>query len=203
MPRKKQDLNVFVAEGCRMPKNPNIIEAARKIGEYLGKHQYVYLQGCSEKGLMGVTYKEFAKYNTKAKLVNLDVVYMENVEDMVGEHISTNCLNSRLKVFADNTDVIVVLPGANGTLQEFTTFLEINRMYRGAYKIIVVNIDGFFDNLFMFYRDMEDMGLAVRGEFEDRIKIVTSADSAIEIIKNYKKKTEYEKFKGKYKPKKL
>ena len=64
-----KDVRVFVAEGCRLPKNKNFVDAAKKIGEYLGKRQYVYLQGCNEFGLMGATYNEFVKYQSRRKVI--------------------------------------------------------------------------------------------------------------------------------------
>lgn len=199
--RENKDVRVFVAEGSRMAKNPHIVEAAAKIGEYLGKHQYVYLQGCNEQGLMGVTYKEFIKYNKKTKLVDLNVVYFDNYhEGMIGERIPAKCLNTRLKVFADNTDVIVVLPGANGTLHEFATFFEINRMYPGAYEIILVNIDGFYDHLIDFIRVQEDEGLCMPGEFDERVKVVTSAEETVECIRTYRRKPVSERFVSGYIP---
>lgn len=189
------DVRVFVAEGCKLPKNPKTIEAARKIGEYLGKKQYVYLQGCSEYGLMGVTYNEFIKYNKKVKLVDLSVVYFDSYrEDMIGERLESQCLNTRLKTFADNTDIIVVLPGANGTLHEFVTFLEISRQYPHAYEIVLVNIDGYYDKLLEFYKVQEEEGLCKPGEFEDLVNVVTSVDETIEIIRNYKRRPAVNRF---------
>ncbi len=197
------DVRVFVAAGCKLPQNENIIKAARVIGEFLGKRQYAYLQGCNEKGLMGVTYNEFIKYNKKVKLVDLSVVYFDSYrEGMVGERMSSKCLNTRLKTFADNTDILVVLPGANGTVHEFTTFFEINRQYPHAYEIILVNIDGFYDKLLEFYREQEKQGLCHEGEFDDLVNVVTSAEEVIEIIKNYKKRPAVDRFIPKYKKEK-
>ena len=202
--KDSKDVRVFVAEGCRMPKNPNITKAAEQIGDYLGRHKYAYLQGCNEEGLMGVTYKAFIKNSNKAKLVDLNVVYVDNYrEGMVGEHINSKCLNTRLKVFADNTDIIVVLPGANGTLHEFATFFELNRMYPGAYEIILVNIDGYYDNLIKFIRKAEREGLCVKGEFNERVRVVTSADEACYLIKTYKSRPVKERMVSGYVPSKL
>lgn len=201
--KDSKDVRVFVAEGCRMPNNPNIVKAAEQIGDYLGRHKYAYLQGCNEDGLMGVTYRAFIKNNNKAKLVDMNVVYVDNYhEDMVGEHIDCKCLNTRLKVFADNTDVIVVLPGANGTLHEFATFFEINRMYPGAYEIILVNIDGYYDDLINFMRKAEDENLCVKGEFDERVRVVTSADEVCYLIKTYKRRPVKERLVSRYVPSK-
>lgn len=184
-----KDVRVFVAEGSRLPKNKNFIKAAKKIGEYLGKRKYVYLQGCNEFGLMGATYKEFIKYNDKVKLVDLDVVYVDNYnEDMIGTHISCQHLNNRLQKFADNTDILVVLPGANGTLHEFTTFYELNRMYPNAYEIVLLNMDHYYDKLLEFYKIQAQEELCDEGEFEQQVNVVTTVEEVIEIIKNYKRR---------------
>ena len=194
------DVRVFVAAGCKTPKNPKITEAARKMGEFLGKKQYVYLQGCNEKGIMGATYNEFIKYNTKVKLVDLSIVYFDSYrEGMIGDRLSSRCLNTRLKNFADNTDVLVVFPGANGTLHEFATFFEINRQYPHAYEIILVNIDGFYDKLIEFYRVQEEEGLCHKGEFDDLVNVVGTVEEAIEIIRNYKRRPAVDRFIPKYK----
>ncbi len=195
MLKDDDDVRVFVAEGCRLPKNPKTIEAARKIGEYLGKKQYVYLQGCSEYGLMGVTYNEFIKYNKKVKLVDLSVVYFDSYRDgMVGERLPNQCLNTRLKTFADNTDIIVVLPGANGTVHEFVTFLEINRQYPHAYEIVLVNIDGYYDKLLEFYKVQEEEGLCTPGEFNDLVNVVDNVDDALELIHSYRRRPAVNRF---------
>lgn len=198
------DVRVFVAAGCRMPKNVKIIEAAKRLGEFLGKRKYAYLQGCSEYGLMGATYNEFVKYNEKVKLVDLSVVYLDSYrEGMIGERLSSRCLNSRLKTFADNTDIIVVLPGANGTLHEFVTFFEMSRQYPHAYEIILVNIDGYYDKLLDFYKVQEDSDLCDSGEFDELVNVVTNIDEAIEIIKNYKKVPVADRFIPAYQKEKL
>ena len=194
------NVRVFVAAGCKTPNDMDIIDAARVLGEFLGKRKYTYLQGCNERGIMGATYNEFIKYNDQVKLVDLSVVYFDSYrEGMVGERLSSNCLNTRLKTFADNTDILVVLPGANGTLHEFTTFFELNRQYPNAYEIILVNINGFYDKLLEFYRVQESQDLCHEGEFDSLVNVVSNIDEAIEIIKNYKKRPAVNRFLPKYK----
>ena len=188
------DVRVFVAEGSRLPKNKKFIKAAKQIGEYLGKRKYVYLQGCNEYGLMGATYNEFIKYNDKARLVDLNVVYFDNYhEDMVGDRIKCSNLNNRLQTFADNTDILVVLPGANGTVHEFTTFFEINRMYPNAYEIILLNMDHFYDKLIEFYDVMAEQDLCDGNEFREQVRVVTTVEEVIDLIKNYKRRPAVER----------
>ena len=173
-------IGVFVAAGSKTPKDKELLEQGRILGEFLGKNDYTFIQGASTQGLMGATYNEFVKYSYNV-ILHLWEIFKDE-EKYVVEGKKHKSLNLRLEGFLQDTDVLIVLPGANGTLHEFCTFFEYARYNKIRSKIILVNYKGFYDDLINQYKKQVEWGFFNLSNFKGVCHIVNNVEEAIKFI---------------------
>lgn len=179
---------VFVAAGAKTPNDKGMVEEAAWLGDYLAKNGYTYIQGASKRGLMGATYNAFIKKSDDVILHLWDVFEHELKESFVGKQNVHKSLNLRLEGFIKDTDVIIVLPGGNGTLQEFTTFFEYARAKNNDYRIILVNYNGFYDPLIEMAKNHNQFGFDLHYSFFKIVNVVGSVKEAVKLLPKITKK---------------
>ena len=179
---------VFVAAGSKTPNDKGMVEEAQWLGSYLAKKGYTYIQGASKRGLMGATYNAFTKISHDVVLHLWSVFSHELNENFVGKQNVHRSLNLRLEGFIKDTDVLIVLPGGNGTLQEFTTFFEYARVKNNDYKIIIVNYNGFYNPLIDMAHNHSQFGFDDRYSFFRIINVVKNVKEAVKLLPKITKK---------------
>jgi len=90
-------------------------------------------------------------------------------------------MHERKKVMFMNSDFVIILPGGIGTLDEFFEILTWKQLGLHEKKIIIININGYWDKL------IELLDQLVTSEFADlSIKnyfvVIDSADEILETI---------------------
>ena len=180
--------NIFVAAGSKTPNDENLVEEAKWLGAYLAENGYTYVQGGSKHGLMGATYNEFIKKSDKVILHIWEVFVEKDLNQFAGKTNIHKSLNDRLTGFISDTDVLIVLPGGNGTLQEFATFFEYCRVKNNDYKIIIVNYDGFYDDFIEFQVKQIKFGFDQDYKFFKYVHVVKNVKEAVKLLPNITKK---------------
>ena len=92
-------------------------------------------------------------------------------------------LNESNNELIKNSDIILVLPGAYGTLSEVISSIELVRTKVYDKKIIFYNINNFYDDLFELYEKMYN-AKTTKNNYKDIIKIYNTKE---EIIKEMEK----------------
>ena len=171
-------MKVFVGEGSMMSSNETFINAARYIGKYLGENHITYIQGNCIKGMMGETYNEYIKHSNDVIMYGMvgDETYKETCELLP-------TFNDRTMKLIETCDVAIFLPGGDCTIQEIATFNQYNREHPNSHKLIIVNIDGFYDNLIELYKRIFADELNTSRGFKDSFVIVDSIEEAVKYIK--------------------
>lgn len=182
-----KECKVFVAAGSKIPNDERIVKQAEWLGKYLGENGYTYVQGGSKHGLMGATYKEFAKKSSNVIVHVWEVFADKDLKSMKGKIKVHPTLNDRLKGFIKDTDILIVLPGGNGTLHEFATFFEYCRVKNNDYKIIVVNYDGFYDSFMEFQVKQIKLGFDQDYKFFKYVHVVNNVEEAVVLLPKIKK----------------
>lgn len=142
----------FVCAGMFLGKNQNVIDQAKKLGELLAKNNYTYIQGGYAEGLMGVTLKEFLNHSDNLEFYLPTNYYEQDIPTLVrlfgnNDFKLTKTLDEAGRlILIKKCDVIVVLPGGTGTLEELLYCNETSRANEHTNEIYLVNIDGFYDN---------------------------------------------------------
>ena len=150
-------MNIFVGCASRDTNNSVYNNIAKQLGNYIltNKHNLVF-GGC-EYGLMGIIYKTLKQSQSKI-FVTIAEAYKDDLKNLVyTEAILTKTVNERKDTIIKKSDVLVFLPGGIGTIDELVTSIETRRNKEHDIPIIIVNINGFFDNLlFMLEKIYKD-----------------------------------------------
>ena len=172
---------VFVCAGMGVAKNDNINLQARLLGELLAKNKCLtYVQGGSDKGLMGETLKEFLKHSNNVEFLIPDTYFDYDAPKLIELVGKDNFKATKTKGEAGRLtkiircDFIVVLPGGTGTIEELLYCNETCRAKEHKSKIFLVNIDGYFDGLLKQIKTNIEQGLskssAINFEVVDSVK---------------------------------
>lgn len=179
---------VFVAAGSKTPNDEKITEQAKWLGSYLAENGYTYIQGGSKHGLMGATYNAFAKKSDDIIFHIWEVFVEKDLNKFKGKTHIYKSLNARIEGFIKDTDVLIVMPGGNGTLQEFATFFEYCRVKKNDYKIILVNYNGFYDSLIDLQNKQAELGFDMHYSFFKIVNVVKNVEEAVSLLPKITKK---------------
>ena len=172
---------VFVCAGSDLPKNQKIIKQAQILGKILAQSNCIYAQGGSANGLMGASLQEFIKYKKKDLEFFIPEKYFEyDTKDLIallgdnkGMYQKMRSESQRLEAIKQ-CDKIIVLPGGTGTIEEVLFCNETARSNEHQNEIILVNIDGFFDNLIKQIQTCIDFGFSNQNAI--KLKIVNNVE---------------------------
>ena len=158
---------VFVCAGMGLAKNENINLQARELGRILAQDKSItYVQGGSDKGLMGETLKEFLKYSNNVEFFIPDTYYDYDspaLIKLVGEDNfkahKTHGESGRLMAIK-SCDHIIVLPGGTGTLEELLFCNETLRAGEHSNNLTIINVDGYFNGILQQINTNIEQGLS-------------------------------------------
>ena len=68
--------------------------------------------------------------------------------------IITETMHERKKLMYNNASMFIALPGGIGTLEELMEVLTWKQLGLIEEKVLIVNIDGYWDNLFKLFKDI-------------------------------------------------
>jgi len=137
--------SVCVFCGARSGLRPAHAAVARELGALIAAQGWRLVYGAGDVGLMG----EVARAATAAGADSLGVIpthllAREAARRDRGRLVVTETMHERKKVMFMNSDVIVVLPGGAGTLDEFFEVLTWRQLGLHAKPILLLDIDGYW-----------------------------------------------------------
>lgn len=111
------------------------------------------------------------------------------IDREIGHHgltqlIVTNDMDERKNLMMSKSDVIVLLPGGFGSLEEF--FIAITKSQLGQHKkpVVILNIDGYYDPLLEMYERVIACGFGPK-EDNSFIVLATSAQEIFEKLPSF------------------
>jgi uncharacterized protein (TIGR00730 family) len=138
-------MKVFIGCSSYDTINQKYLNEGTKVASYLSNNKYDLSFGACNHGIMGKIYKEFKDNNR-----NIDATCTEYYKDSLNEldcnKILVKDTNEQLKEF-EKSDLLLFLPGGYGTYCEI--FYMINSFVINEHnkKIILYNLDGYFDGI--------------------------------------------------------
>jgi len=159
-------LRVFVALGKQLPKNKKFIEQTEEVARLLAKYNCTLVQGGARMGLMGVVVEEFQKYSDEIVMI-VPEVYKADLEGTKSkEHYIVEGESDRMRITIHTCDMMIVLPGGSGTLAELAYYNETCKSGEHSSKIVMLNIDGFYNKLFKFVKHQVKNGFMKKEDFK-------------------------------------
>lgn len=152
-------LSVCVFCGARMGHDPAYADAAKELGRALSKDRLVY--GAGDVGLMGVVARAaMAAGGQTLGVIPVHLLKMEVGKRDLTQFIITEDMHERKKVMFMNSDVIVVLPGGAGSLDEFFEVLTWAQIGLHKKPIYLLNIKGYWGPLIDLLHHIVAQGFA-------------------------------------------
>ena len=182
MTSKKINVCVFCVS---MKGNSSIFYShAKKLGNIISKNNWNLIFGGGSQGLMGALAEGFD--SSKASIISV-IPKKLNSEKIIfsspTKKILVNNLFDRKEKMINLADFIIVLPGGIGTLDETLDVLALNNLSIKNKKIIILNINKFWDPLkdLILYLHQKEFIYNIK---KSNLNFVVSVDNAVKFIKN-------------------
>lgn len=137
--------------------DPKYFEAARKLGEWMGKEHKTLIYGGANLGLMecaAIAAKENGGY-----VIGVVPEILEEtgrISEFPDEIINTHNLSDRKDIITQKSDILIALPGGLGTLDEIFHVMAACTIGYHKKKVILYNVAGFYDNLIALLTTLDE-----------------------------------------------
>lgn len=174
---------IFVAGSVRKNIPIEYIKEGEELAKYIQKSDYRVCCCADEGGIIGKIYSGL-KENRARLFFSVPKVYIEDAQKMNEEvDVITDTINQRTDTLIKEADICIVLPGGIGTLYELLSLIETKRAGEHNKEIIIVNSNGFFNQLFEMLKKIFQQKFAEE-ENQKVYKIVNSVKECIEYLEN-------------------
>lgn len=131
-------------------------DRARELGEWIGKNNDTLVYGGCELGLMEEVAK--AVHTHGGQVIGVVPTRVEKngrTSKQLDIEIPCQDLTDRKALMMTQSDVIIAMPGGLGTLDEIFTVAAAATIGYTDKKVILYNINGFWDTLIVLLHEME------------------------------------------------
>jgi uncharacterized protein (TIGR00730 family) len=119
---------------------------ARELAKLISEHGHSLVWGGSNTGVMKVMADGVQAGGGKIFGVSVEIL-KERARPDADEMVFAKDLGERKAMLLARSDVIVVLPGGLGTLDELSEILELRKHNAHSKRVVVLSTDGFYDGL--------------------------------------------------------
>jgi uncharacterized protein (TIGR00730 family) len=135
-------------------------EEAARFAQWIGETGRTLVYGGSRCGMME-TIAQNAKQAgaTIYGIVPRKVMMADMASDNIDVTIHTDRLSDRKEFLINESDVMVVMPGSVGTLDEAFSAIASHTFGENGKTIIFYNINGFWNKLFELFQQLEQEGV--------------------------------------------
>lgn len=159
---------------------------ASELGMLMGKNGLNIVYGGSRLGMMYACASKVKEFGGKITGVMPQRLYdmgYGNSEDC-SEFILTTGMRERKAKMDEISEGVIALAGGFGTLEEISEMIVQKQLGYNKKPIILLNTNGFYDNLIKFFDTIIDSKFAKKGT-EELYYIAQTPKDAIEYIKSY------------------
>lgn len=151
-------IGVFCASSEKMEHM--YYDAAYQLGNWIGETGRTLVYGGANCGMMECVAKGTKECGgTVYGVVPKRLVTDNRVSDYIDITFYCNDLSDRKQYLIDESDVLIVLPGSVGTLDEAFCALAANTFGMHQKRVVFWNINGFYDLLFQFFDSLSSQGV--------------------------------------------
>lgn len=128
----------------------SFIIAGEDLGKEMVKRGHSLVFGGGRSGMMGAVARGVSSLDGEIVGIapyffvenNAEVSYLECTE-----FIRTETMRERKRLLDERSDAFIITPGGIGTFDEFFEILTLKQLGRHNKAIVILNIDGYYDNL--------------------------------------------------------
>lgn len=180
-----QTVCVYCASSTQVKQS--YFETADRLAKILAYRQLSIVYGGGSNGLMGQLADSMVEAG--GHITGVIPRFMCEVEwqhTNLSELILVETMHERKEKMAALADAIVALPGGCGTMEELLEVITWKRLGIFTKPIIIVNIEGYYDDLVAMLNKAVDENF-MRKEHREMWKVVEKAEDVLQAIENSKK----------------
>jgi uncharacterized protein (TIGR00730 family) len=158
--------SVAVYCGSRFGHSPAFADAARTLGELIGKSGATLVYGGGRVGLMGAVADAVMAAGGQV----IGVIPQALMDREVGHagltelHV-VQTMHERKQLMAERADAFISLPGGIGTLEELYEVWSWQQLGYHDKPVALLNVEGYYDALLEFHRVMHGRGFVSDAQF--------------------------------------
>lgn len=166
--------------------DPIFEEQAYLLGQALANKGIELVYGGAKVGLMGAVANGII--DNQGKAIGILPHFLKEKElqhEGLTELILVDTMHERKAKMTELSDGIIALPGSFGTLEELFEALTWSQLGLHQNPVAILNVNGFFEELFTFIQKMVDKGF-LKLEYKEALLIDTDIDGLLDKMENYK-----------------
>lgn len=153
-----QKIGVYLSSKENLPEN--YVQAAREVGELIGKTGRILIYGGARKGLMEVLAQSVKQHGGRVYGMVPEIIEKRGlVSDAIDVTFRCVDLSDRKMMMNRESDVLVALPGGIGTLDEVFTVMANTVIGIRHQPVVFYNVDGCWDALLAALDNIFEQGL--------------------------------------------
>lgn len=173
-------IGVFCSSHSSLPEN--VVVSTQLLGVWLGHHEKTIVYGGGNKGLMEVLASAVRVNGGRVmSVVPNKMIQAGLASDQSNVEIPVVDLSDRKATMLREAELFIALPGGIGTLDEIFTVLASSLVGEHHKKVILFNMDGFWNPLLSMIRNFEQCGYVYPGITEN-LAVAKSLDQLIPLI---------------------
>lgn len=153
-----QKIGVYLSSKENLPEN--YVQAAREVGELIGRTGRILIYGGARKGLMEVLAQSVKQHGGRVYGMVPEIIEKRGlVSDAIDVTFRCVDLSDRKMMMNRESDVLVALPGGIGTLDEVFTVMANAAIGIRHQPVVFYNVDGCWDALLAALDNLFEQGL--------------------------------------------
>lgn len=175
-----QKIGVYLSSKENLPES--YVQAAREVGELIGKTGRILIYGGARKGLMEVLAQSVKQHGGRVYGMIPEIIEKRGlVSDAIDVTFRCVDLSDRKMMMNRESDVLVALPGGIGTLDEVFTVMANTVIGIRHQPVVFYNVDGCWDALLAALDNLFEQGL-VSGSPSDYYSVAHNIQELASLI---------------------
>ncbi len=175
-----QKIGVYLSSKENLPEN--YVQAAREVGELIGRTGRILIYGGARKGLMEVLAQSVKQHGGRIYGMVPEIIEKRGlVSDAIDVTFRCVDLSDRKMMMNRESDVLVALPGGIGTLDEVFTVMANTVIGIRHQPVVFYNVDGCWDTLLAALDNLFEQGL-VSGSPSDYYSVAHNIQELASLI---------------------
>lgn len=169
---------------CASSNNLDAIyyEEAARLGRWLAENDKTLVYGGANCGLMEACAK--AVFENKGNVMGIvpQILFdRKRVSNNITVTVPCADLNDRKQLLINNSDIIIVMPGSVGTLDEAFTVMAANTIGIHDKRLILWNVNGFWTELFLMFEALVKKGV-VNKPLQEMYMVANTFDELVALL---------------------
>lgn len=175
-----ENIGIFCASSNNM--DAVFYEEAARLGTWLAQNGKKLVYGGANCGLMEAAAKAVDE-NGGEVIGVVPMILFERNRVSSHIHVTIPCadLNDRKQMLLDKSDIIIVMPGSVGTLDEVFTVMAANTIGIHSKRLIFWNINNFWEELFVLFDALKTKGV-VNKPMDELYSVANTFDELIALL---------------------